>query len=85
MLFKKLIPNFKNIDEKIKKLIKIGLYISASLAIISSLIMFIYLTWFKTLTVYYIGLTILKLGVILATAFIIAGLGTDRIKRELHW
>ena len=27
----------------------------------------------------------LKLGIILATAFIIAGLGTDRIKRELHW
>lgn len=85
MFFKKLIPNFKKVDEKIKKIIKIGLYISACLAILSSFIMFTYLTWFKTLAIYYIGLTILKLGVTLATAVIVAGLGTDRIKRELHW
>ena len=85
MFFKKLIPSFKNVDEKIKKIIKIGLYVSGFLAILSSIIMFTYLTYFQTLTVYYLGLTTLKLGVLIATAFIIAGLSTDRIKRELHW
>lgn len=82
MLFKNLFTSFNNIDEKIKKMIKIGLYFSASLSIISSLILFTYLTYIKTLTVYYLGLSILKLAIILATAFIVAGLGTDRIKNE---
>ncbi len=85
MFFKKLIPSFKNVDEKIKNIIKIGLYVSTSLAILSSIIMFTYLTYFQTLTVYYLGLATLKLGILTATAFIIAGLSTDRIKRELHW
>ncbi len=83
MFLKNFLPNFNDIDDKIKKIIKIGLYFSSLLAIISSIILFTYLTYIKTLTVYYLGLSILKLGVILATAFIIAGLGTDRIKKEL--
>ena len=83
MFFKNFLPKFNDIDDKIKKIIKIGLYFSSLLAIISSIILFTYLTYIKTLTVYYLGLSILKLGVILATAFIIAGLGTDRIKKEL--
>lgn len=82
-MFKKFLPNIYDIDEKIKKIMKIGLFISVSLAVLSSLILFTYLTFLKTLTTYYLGLMILKLGVILATGFIVAGLSTDRIQKEL--
>lgn len=83
MLFKNLFTSFNNIDVKIKKTIKIGLIISTLLSILSSFVLFTYLAFFKTLVVYYVGLFILKLSIILAVSFIIAGLSTDKIKNQL--
>ncbi len=84
MLFKKFIPNIKDIDKKVIKIMKVGLIISVLLSILSTLILSAYLTFFKSINVYYLGLMLLKLSILLATAFMIAGLSTDRIKKELH-
>ena len=84
MLLKKFIPNIKDIDKKVIKIMKIGLIISVLLSILSTLILSAYLTFFKSINVYYLGLMLLKLSILLATAFMIAGLSTDRIKKELH-
>ena len=84
MLLKKFIPNLKDIDKQVMKIMKIGLIISIFLSILSTLILSAYLTFFKSITVYYFGLMLLKLSILLATAFMIAGLSTDRIKKELH-
>lgn len=84
MLLKKFIPNIKDIDKKVIKIMKVGLIISVLLSILSTLILSAYLTFFKSINVYYLGLMLLKLSILLATAFMIAGLSTDRIKKELH-
>ncbi len=84
MLLKKFIPNLKDIDKKVIKIMKIGLIISVLLSILSTLILSAYLTFFKSINVYYLGLMLLKLSILLATAFMIAGISTDRIKKELH-
>ena len=84
MLLKKFIPNIKDIDKKVIKIMKIGLIISVLLSILSTLILSACLTFFKSINVYYLGLMLLKLSILLATAFMIAGLSTDRIKKELH-
>ncbi len=86
MLFKKFpFNNIKNvkIDDKIKHLIKIGLYISFLLVILSSITLFIYLNFNKNLLIYKLGLMFLKLSTVTATAFIVSGLSVDRIRRDL--
>lgn len=85
---KKKIKNFINtsninVNDNIKHVIKIGLYISFFLVVLASIILFIYLNFNKNLLIYKLGLMILKLSSIIATAFIVSGLSVDRIRRDL--
>ena len=77
-----IIIHFKNLDKLTFSIMKKGLYISLVLAIISAFFLFTY-TINTSLSIFYIGLSLLKLSLYLSVEFIICGLVMNSIIKEL--
>lgn len=81
-MFEKLIISFKSLENLTYKIMKNGLKFSFLLCIIATLILSIYHTTYS-LSTYYIGLALLKLGFYFIIEFIICGFVVDNIKKKL--
>lgn len=82
-MLKKIFDNFKNLDKLTFKIMNNGLKFCFVLCIMSVFILFTYHFAFASPLVYYIGLNLFKLSLILGIEFIICGFVVDGIKKQL--
>lgn len=71
----------KNLDEKIKKIMKIGLNVSFGIAFLSFWVLFYYDVIYSSPDVYYIGIKLFNLSISFATSFFICAIVVDSIKK----
>ncbi len=73
----------KKLENKTKKIMKYG-YISAFIVlIISATILYTYINYYPSPDLYYIGLEIFKIGLIIGISSFVCGFSVDTIKKEL--
>ena len=82
MLFNNMLEMFKKVSNEAMRIMKYGLNFSFAICIISTLILFTYLTFYHSSFLYLLGITGFRLGIILAVEFIICGLAVDSIKNH---
>ena len=82
-MFNKIYTYFKNLDKTTYKILYSGFKFCFLLSFISSIILFSYITFFRTPLVYYIGINIFKLSLIFVVEFIVCGFVADKIKKEM--
>lgn len=82
-MIKKLIDKFNSMDLKVKKILKYGIYFSMFVCIISTILL---ITYHINLNIdlYYIGLSVFKLGLFLLVEFIICAFAIDTIKKQAN-
>ena len=78
-----LINKFKNLDENIKRIMKIGFKSSFSLCLIAVSILFTYISFYKIPTLFYIGISLLHSSLMFLCTFLICGIGFDTIKKQI--
>ena len=83
-IFKTLINKVKNLDMKIKKIMKIGFKISFIITIISVISLFTYAIFYSMPTLFYIGISLLRTSLMFACTFFICGIGFDTIVKETN-
>lgn len=83
-MFKYILNTIKNIDKLTLKIIKYGFSFSLLVCIVSSIILLIYDVLYKAPDLYYVGLSLFKLGLMLYIEFIICGFAMDSIKKQLN-
>ena len=81
-MIKKIIEKLKNLDDKIKKIIKYGIYFSSLICILACVLLFTYHLEITRVTTYYIGLSLVQLSFVFMIEFIICGLAMDTIKKS---
>ncbi len=81
-MIKMIIDKFKNLDEKVKKIMNNGIKFSFLFCIFSSIILLVYL-FYKLPIIYYSGLILLKTSFMFFAYFIILGIGFDTIKKQM--
>ena len=74
---------FLNVDNKIIKLIKIGLKISLFILLIGFIFLTTYLFWVHNYILFKIGILIFELSLYFAADFIVSGIAVDSIKKQL--
>ena len=79
----KVIDIFNSIDEKIKRIMKYGIWFCFSLAVISCILLITYKFLCSSPYLYKIGLYIFKNSVLFFSAFLSFGLVFDKIKKDL--
>ena len=81
---KKIIVNkIKQMDQKIKKIIANGSYFSLSICLASAIVLFTYEMFYASPDLYYIGLSIFKMGITFLAAFFACGFAFNEIQKEL--
>lgn len=78
-----LIEHIKNIDQSIKKIVKNGSYFCLFIFCIASALLFTYESFYSSPDLYYIGLTIFRMGSIFLVAFLACGFAFNEIKQEI--
>ena len=82
-MLKNMLDNIKKLDTKTKIIMKYG-YISAFIvSVISGFILFTYEAFYHSPNLYYIGLQVFKISLVIAISFFVCGLVVDTIKKEL--
>ena len=76
------INHYKHFDKKILHILKIGLEISFFICIVSALILLIYILFFTSPILYYIGFLLFILGLNFAISFIISATIIDNLKKQ---
>jgi hypothetical protein len=79
-----LFNEFKNLDIKIIKLMKIGFIFSFILCILSSSILYTYEFFYSLPILFYIGFSLFRTSLSFAVTFFICGIGFNTIKKELN-
>ena len=82
-MIKKIITYYKNLDKSTYKILYKGLEFCFLLGLVSALILFSYMLFFKTPFLYYIGINLFKLSLVFSVEFIICGFVVDNIKKQL--
>lgn len=74
---------FNSMDKKVKKILKYGIYFSMFVCIMSGVPL---VTYHLNLNpdLYYIGLSVFKLGLFFIVEFIICALAIDTIKKQVN-
>lgn len=82
-MIKPIINKFNNMEEKVKKILKYGIYFSMFVCVISTILL---ITYHINLNIdlYYIGLAVLKLGLFFIVEFIICAFAIDTIKKQAN-
>lgn len=83
IMLKKVFDYFKNFDKITYKILNYGLKFCFIIGIVSAFILLSYLLLFTSPTLYYIGIYLFKLCLILAIEFIICSFVVDGIKKQL--
>lgn len=78
-----IINNFNNLDNLVKKIMKIGLKFCSILGIISLIILVTYNISLTIPILFNIGFILFKLSLIFGVEFIICGFAIDKIKKQL--
>ena len=79
LLFEKI----KNLDAKIKNIMKVGIRASFILCIISAFILFTYEFFYSLPSLFYIGISLLQSSLMFLSTFLICGIGFDTIKKQM--
>ena len=82
-MINKFIEYLKNVDKLTYKIMKKGLKFCFGLLVLSSFALIIYGLFAFSLDLYYIGLSLFKLGCTLGVEFIVCGLVMDTVKKQL--
>lgn len=82
-MLKKVFENFKNLDKLTSKIMNYGLKFCFVVCLISVLVLFTYSFAFASPLIYYIGISLFKISLILGIEFIICGFVVDGIKKQL--
>jgi len=80
----KLIDNMKEIDASIVKVMLNGLKFSASVCILSLIILFTYYTYPISHISFESGLILFRTGLFFAVGFFICAFATDKIKKQMN-
>jgi hypothetical protein len=80
---KSIINSFKNLDKLTYSIMKFGLKVCFGICIFSSIILLTYETIYFSPNLYYIGLSLFKLGLIFGIEFVVCGIIVDSIKKNL--
>ena len=83
MILNKLIEKYKDLDEKIKKILHKGIIFSFILCIISTIILFTYQNFYEIPNLYYAGLSLFKSSLMFGCCFIMCAIGFDTIKKQI--
>ena len=81
-MFNKLIDRLKSLDNKIKNIMKHGIYFSILICLIACSLLFTYHLSIADVDTYYIGLSLVQLSFVFMIEFIICGLAMDTIKKS---
>ena len=82
MNIKEMIKNVRDIDEKILKIVKIGVKISFLLCIIATFLLATYTVNGK-LSTYYIGISLIRVSLFYIVGFIVCGIAFNNIMKDL--
>ncbi len=82
-MLKLIINKFNSMETKVKKIMKYGINFSLFICIISIGILLTY-EFYKNPDLYYIGLSVFKLGLFFIVEFIICALAIDTIKQQVQ-
>ncbi len=82
-MIKFFIENYKNLDKDILHILKIGIYFSFFICILSTIILFTYL-FYTFPYIYYLGILIFSLGINLLVSCIISAPVIDSIKKQIQ-
>lgn len=82
-MIKQIINIFTSLDKTTIKIMKNGIIICSIFAILSCALLLTYLLVNKSLNLYYIGLSILKLSISFIIDFIICGIVVENIKKQV--
>ena len=82
-MFNNIIKLFKDLDEKVKKIMKYGFIFSLCFCFVATFILFTYNTIYASPDLYYIGLQMIQTGLFFVVEFIICGIAMDKIKKQL--
>ncbi len=73
---------FSSMDQKVKKILKYGMYFSLLVCILALILLVTY-HFNLNIDLYYIGLAVLKLGLFFAVEFLICAFAIDSIKKQV--
>ena len=73
----------KKLDNKTKIIMKYGFISAFIVSIISCAILLTYQVFYASPDLYYIGLQVFKISLVIANSFFVCGLAVDTIKKEL--
>lgn len=82
-MLKLLIAKIKNLDKSIKGLMLKGFKFCTLIFLISASILFTYELFYNSPDLYYIGLSIFKMGITFIAGFIVCGFAFNEIKNEI--
>ncbi len=81
-MFNTIVQEFNCMDKKTKKTLEYGLIFSAFICIIAISLLITYKI-LHNINIYYIGLSVFKLGLFFIVEFIICAIAIDTIKQQL--
>ena len=83
MIIKKIKNKLNELDEKIKRIMKVGIEVSFMLCIIAVFSLFTYEVFYSLPSLFYIGISLLQSGLMFLCTFFICGVGFDTIKKQI--
>ena len=81
-MLKKIINKFKNLDDKVKKIMVNGFKFSFLFCIFSAIILFVY-NFYSLPILYYVGTILFKTSLMFFVDFLVLGIGFDTIKKQM--
>lgn len=82
-MFKDIISVFNELDKETKKIMYYGIWFSIAFCVVAAIILITYIHFLAIPDLFYIGLQMIKNGVVLISGFIVCGIAVDKIKKEL--
>ena len=83
-ILEKLNYTIKNFDKKIINILKYGFKFCLFIAIISFVILFIYLFFVHSVFLYQLGITVFELSICFVAEFIVSAIAVDTIMKQLN-
>ena len=83
LILNKFIDKLKNLDTKIKKILRRGIIFSFIISIFSTFLLFTYQYFYEIPNLYYAGLSLFKSSLMFGCSFVMCAIGFDTIKKEM--
>lgn len=82
-MIKDILNYFKNLDTKVKSIMRYGLIFCSTICIISLILLVTYNLSITTPFIYMIGISLFKISLIFGIEFIICGFAANKVKNQL--